>query len=451
MSKDNTQRAVFATKIGAVAATVGSAVGLGNIWRFPYETGVHGGGAFIACYIVFVLVLGVPLLCAEFMLGRGTRSNILGAFRHSSPSGRYWVGTGYMVIIASVMILWFYSVVAGWTLGYCYDSVTGVIAGMDTADIGEHFAEMTSGWRNVVLTLVFLTANAAVLLGGVTKGIERASNLLMPLLFVLLLVLCVNSLSLDGLKAGLTFLFRPDFSKITSEVLLGAMGQAFFSLSIGMGCMTVYASYFNKDSRLGRTAMSTALLDTMVAILAGVIIFPAVFTYGFSHEQGPALVFQVLPVVFGRMPGGMIWSSIFFLLLIVASLTSTVSLSEISISYFSEDLKMSRRKATLVSTAIVMAGATICALSFGPLGGIEIFGLSLFDALDFVTSNICLPLAGLAISLYVGWVVPKKFTKDQMTDAGAYPFAWYGLLMFVLRWVCPVAITLIFLNSIGLI
>ncbi|MDE6415679.1 MAG: sodium-dependent transporter [Duncaniella sp.] len=451
MSNDSSQRAIFATKIGAVAATVGSAVGLGNIWRFPYETGVHGGGAFIACYVVFVLLLGVPLLCAEFILGRGTRSNMLGAFRNSSASGRRWVGAGYMVIISSIMILWFYSVVAGWTLGYCYDSVTGSIAGMDSSAISDHFMEMTAGWRNVVLTVVFLLANAAVLLGGVTKGIERASNLLMPLLFVLLMVLCVNSLSLDGLKEGMQFLFQPDFSKIDAGVLLGAMGQAFFSLSIGMGCMTVYASYFNKESRLGRTALTTAVLDTLVAILAGVIIFPAVFTYGFSPEKGPALVFEVLPAVFGCMPGGMIWSAIFFLLLIVASITSTVSMSEISISYFEEELKMSRRAATLTSTAIVMTGAVICALSFGPLSGFTICGMPMFDLLDYVTSNICLPVAGLIISVYVGWVVPSRFSREQLTDGGTYRFPLYGLLMFVLRWVCPVGIILIFLNSIGLL
>ena len=309
-----------------------------------------------------MLALGVPLLCAEFILGRGSRSNILGAFRHASPSGRRWVPVGYMIIVTTLFILWFYSVVAGWTLGYFIESVTGTLRATDTAEINRHFAGMTSGWQNVVLTVAFLLANAGVLLGGVTKGIERASNLLMPLLFVLLIVLCINSMTLDGLREGLSFLFHPDFSKITGKVLLSAMGQAFFSLSIGMGCMTVYASYFSKDSLLGQTAVSTALLDTLVAILAGIIIFPAVFTFGFTPEKGPALVFEVLPVVFSRMPGGMIWSAIFFLLLIVASITSTVSMSEISISYFVEAHKMSRRGARLLCTTIVIVGAVVCAL-----------------------------------------------------------------------------------------
>ncbi len=356
-----------------------------------------------------------------------------------------------MIIVTTLLILWFYSVVAGWTLGYFIESVTGTLQASDTAEINRHFTAMTSGWKNVVLTVVFILFNAGVLLCGVTKGIERASNVLMPVLFILLIALCINSFTLDGLSEGISFLFHPDFSKITGKVLLSAMGQAFFSLSIGMGCMTVYASYFSKDSLLGQTAVTTALLDTMVAILAGIIIFPAVFTYGFTPEKGPALVFEVLPVVCTRSPGGMIWSAVFFLLLIVASITTTVSMSEISISYFAEEHKMSRRNATLLTTAIVITGATVCALGFGPLKGVTVAGQSIFDMLDYVSSNIFLPVGGLAISIYVGWIVPKRFSRDQLTDFGSHRFPLYGLLMFALRWICPVAITIIFLNSIGVI
>ncbi|MCM1519259.1 MAG: sodium-dependent transporter [Lachnoclostridium sp.] len=450
MISDRKERATFSTKIGAVAATVGSAVGLGNIWRFPYEAGAHGGGAFLLCYIAFVLVIGIPLLCAEFCIGRGTRSCVPEAFRKVEPSGK-WHLTGYMVIATSLLILCFYSVVAGWTLEYCYSSVTGALNFNSTASGHDHFTDLISGSRNILWTAIFLLCNLGVLLGGVTKGIERASNVLMPLLFVLLVVFCINSFTLPGFRQGMEFLFRPDFSAITPEVLLSAMGQAFFSLSLAMGCMMIYASYFNKDSRLGRTATTTAVLDTLVAILAGVVIFPAVFSFGISPSAGSALVFEVLPYVFANIPGGVIWSTLFFLLLFVATLTSTISLSEISISYFVEARKMSRRNATLLSTTIIFIGATLCALSLGMVKELSICGMTLFDFLDFVTSNICLPIIGFIVSIFVGWIVPRKFVKAQLTDNGSYRFGAYGLLMFSLRWICPGAILLIFLNSIGII
>lgn len=444
------ERAIFNTKIAAVAATVGSAVGLGNIWRFPYEAGVHGGGAFLICYVAFVFLIGVPLLCAEFIVGRGTRCNVTEAFKKLSP-GTPWHLSGRLVIITSVMILCFYSVVAGWTLEYGFASLTGALNFSDTEAGHGHFVELTSGWGNVGWTALFLIINLLVLIGGVTKGIERASNILMPLLFLILVAFCINSVTLPGFSEGISFLFHPDFSKITPSVLLGAMGQAFFSLSIGMGCMMIYASYFNKDSRLGRTAVTTAVLDTLVAVLAGIIIFPAVFSFGMSPAQGSALVFEVLPFIFGQLPGGMVWSTLFFLLLFVASLTSTVSLSEISISYFTESKGMTRRNATLLTTSIVLAGATLSAMSFGPLADFTIAGKTIFDLLDYVTSNICLPVGGFAISIYVGWIIPRKFVKDQLTDNSSYRFRYMPLLMAALRYLCPAAILLIFLNSIGLI
>lgn len=450
MQSSDPQRAVFSTKIAAVASTVGSAVGLGNIWRFPYEAGVHGGGAFMLCYIMFVFLIGIPLLCAEFVVGRGTRCNVTDAYRKLTP-GKPWYLSGHLVIVASVLILCFYSVVSGWTLEYGFASLTGRLNFSDTAEGHAHFVNLTTGAGNVFWTAAFLVINILVLLGGVTKGIERASNILMPLLFIILVAFCINSFFLPGFREGMEFLFKPDFSKITPSVLLGAMGQAFFSLSIGMGCMMIYASYFNKNSRLGRTAVTTATLDTLVAVLAGIIIFPAVFSFGMSPSQGSALVFEVLPYIFAQLPGGMIWATLFFLLLFVASLTSTVSLSEISISYFCESKKMSRRAATLLTSAIVFAGATLCALSFGPLSGVTIAGNNIFDLLDYLTSNIMLPAGGLAISIYVGWVIPRKFVKEQLTDGSSYRFRAMPLLMLSLRYICPAAILLIFLNSIGLL
>lgn len=444
------ERAVFATRFGAIATTVGSAVGLGNIWRFPYEAGIHGGGAFLLCYIAFVLVIGIPVICAEFCMGRQTRSNIFGAYRKLKP-GSPWYLAGYIGILASMLILSFYSVVAGWTVEYCLTSVFGQLDFSNTNAGHRQFLEMTTGWRPVVWTVVFLICNFLILIGGVTKGIERASNILMPLLFLLLVVFCINSFTMPGFSKGMDFLFSPDFSKITPGVLLGALGQAFFSLSIGLGCMMTYASYFNNNSRLGKTATTTALLDSTVAVLAGIIIFPAVFSFGLSPEAGPTLVFEVLPFIFSQLPAGILWSSLFFLLLFLASLTSTVSMSEISITYFCEEKKMSRKKATIISSLIGLAGGLVCALSFGPLSDMTVFGMTFFSLFDYLSSNICLPLGGMVCCIFVGWIVDRKIIRNQFTDCGRYRFPLLRMLVFCLKWICPVAIFLIFLNSTGIL
>ncbi|MDE7413616.1 MAG: sodium-dependent transporter [Muribaculaceae bacterium] len=443
-------RAVFATKFGAIAATVGSSVGLGNIWRFPYEAGIHGGGAFLLCYMLCVFLLGVPVLCAEFCMGRGTRSNVFGAYLKLSPKGK-WHLSGYIGIIASFLIISFYSVVAGWTLEYCISSITGQLDFSNTAAGHGQFLSLTTGWRPVVWTVIFMLCNFGVLSAGVTKGIEKMSNILMPILFLLLIAFCINSASLPGFREGISFLFSPDFSQITPSVLLGALGQAFFSMSLGLGCMMTYASYFNDKTRLGRTAVISSVLDASVAILAGIIIFPAVFSFGLSPQAGPTLVFEVMPHIFMQLPGGLIWSTLFFLLLFIASITSTISMSEISISFFCDEKKMSRRKSTLLSSVIAMAGALLCALSFGPLKDFTIAGLTFFDLFDYVSSNICLPIGGFICALFVGWFADTKFISDQFTDFGLYRFPMLAPLRFALRYICPVAIFLIFLNSLGLI
>ncbi|MCH5223956.1 MAG: sodium-dependent transporter [Muribaculaceae bacterium] len=450
MSHHNSNRAMFATRFGAIAATVGSAVGLGNIWRFPYEAGIHGGGAFLICYLVFVFVIGVPVLCAEFCMGRGTRSNVFGAYRKLAP-GKRWDYLGVLGIIASLLILSFYSVVAGWTIEYLINSVTGSLNFSSMEGGHNQFNELTTGWRPILWTVIFLCFNFLILIAGVTKGIERASNILMPLLFLLLVAFCINSFFMSGFADGIEYLFYPDFSKITPSVLLGAMGQAFFSMSLGLGCMMTYASYFNNRNKLGKTALTTAILDSLVAILAGIVIFPAVFTFGLTPSAGPTLVFEVLPHIFSQLPAGILWSTLFFLLLFLASLTSTVSMSEISISFFCEEKKMSRIKATILSSFISLCGGILCALSFGPLENFKIFGKDFFNLFDYISSNIFLPLGGMGCSIFLGWMVDKNFVSNQFTDYGKTKFHLLGLLVFSLRWVCPAAILLIFLNSIGLI
>lgn len=437
-------RPKFATKFGVIATTVGSAVGLGNIWRFPYEAGSNGGSAFLIIYIACVLLIGVPVVCAEFLMGRASRLNIFGAFRSLAPrSGYRWAWIGFMGIFASMLILSFYSVVAGWTAEYFAQSAASIFAG-DGAG-AESFDTFTGGWRCVMWTIVVLALNAAIVLGGVQKGIERVSNWLMPLLFVLLLVLAVNSLLLPGASAGLGFLFAPDFSSVDSATVLSALGQAFFSLSLGLGTMMIYGSYFSDDTPLVRSAVTTAGLDTLVAVLAGVIIFPAVFTFGAEPSAGPKLVFEVLPDIFHRMSGGAVWSTVFFLLLLVAALTSTISMSEICIAFMCEQWGMSRRRAVAVNTAVAMGLGVLCALSFGPMADFRVMGRTVFDLFDFATSNVFLPLGGMCVAVFTGWVVRRSVVYGQLAPA---PRVLVGCIVFSLRYIAPAAIAVIFINRL---
>lgn len=445
-------RAMFNSKFAAIATTVGSAVGLGNIWRFPYEAGVHGGGAFIFCYLVFSFLIGVPCLVAEFAMGRSTRKNVLGAYQYLSSSKRQpWYIAGYFALLGAVLILGFYSVVAGWTIEYMTGSVESMFSGgLDEAELEEQFINLTNGWRPLVWTTIFCLCNYLILVRGVTKGIEKMSNILMPVLFLLLLIFLINSTMMDGFMDGVKFMFNPDFSAITPSVMLGALGQAFFSLSLGVGCMITYASYFSENTRLTRTAVTTMLLDSSVAILSGLIIFPAVFTYGMSAEAGPTLVFEVLPTIFSRMAGGTIWSLLFFTLLFVASVTSTVSISEIIIAYLTENRKMSRVKATTVCCAITYVLAIVCTLSLGPGKNLTIAGMSIFDLFDYIASNILMPLGGMICSFFVGWVMDKKLLRQQLSEGSRHNI-WVTPLVFMLKYICPTAIFLIFLDSTGII
>lgn len=449
MSTTKKQRAQFATKFGVIATTVGSAVGLGNIWRFPYEAGTHGGGAFMLCYIAFVILLGIPVILSEFVLGRRTHANFFGCFRKLRAS-RGWYALSYMGIIASLMIASFYAVVAGWTIKYTQLAVTGQLtAGGDGINYSESFAQFTQGtWQPVIYTLLFILINHLVVSRGVQKGIERVSNVLMPLLFVILITLCINSLFLPKAGEGLRFLFQPDFSKLTSKVVIGALGQAFFSLSIGLGCMLTYASYFNGETRLVRTAGITAGLDTLVAILAGVIIFPAVFTFGYSPVAGPTLVFEVLPAVFAQLPGGAAWSSLFFFMLFVASLTSIISMSEINVTFFAEELHISRRKSTWLSSGIILIFGTLCALSFSGLSNIGEF--SFFNFFNDFSSNVLLPLGGIGVSVFAGWVLDKNILRNQLTNNGTAK-APVRIIRTAIRYIAPAGIAVVFASSLGLI
>ncbi len=451
--KGSKKRANFTSSFGVIAVTVGSAVGLGNIWRFPYEAGANGGGAFLVLNILFVFLIGVPVVAAEFLLGRYTGYGVSSAFKKLAPRSA-WRSLGYLGLGAAVLIIGFYSVVAGWTMEYIIESVKGFGGAESIEELHGHFDDFsTSSFRPLFWTILFLLCNYLILVRGVTKGIEKASNYLMPILFVILVAFAINSLTLSGATEGLSFLFKPDFSKVTGSSVLDAMGQAFFSLSIGMGCLITYASYFKKDTPIVKTSVITASLDTLVAILAGVIIFPAVFTYGMEPAAGPKLVFEILPSIFLHLKGGMIWSALFFILLFVASLTSTISICEVIITYMIDELHFSRKKAVTLNIILAIVLASLCSLSFGPLKNIQILGANIFDMFDYTASNIFLPLGGMLVSIFVGFVLDKTLVKSELLvgEKSRFTRTLANLIIFSLRWLSPVCIGLVFLFGLGII
>lgn len=450
------KKAEFATKIGLVAATVGSAIGLGNVWRFPAETQENGGAAFLLLYVGCVLLLGVPVMLGEFALGRGGRSDAVGVFRRLSP-GKKWWAVGATAILAAYLITAFYMVVAGWTLEYLWASVTGslydTLAGTDAAGTHAHFngtmnRMLHSTWDPLSATWVVIGLNIVILLRGVQKGIERMSNWLMPLLFVILLVLCVVAFTLPGAGEGLRFFLSPDFSKITPSVFVNALGQTFFSLSLGMGILITYSSYYPISTNLPKTSLTVALLSLLVAVLMGCIIFPAVMTFGLEGEsmEGATLIFVTLPEVFARMPLSQLWSALFFLLLLVAAVTSTVSVGEVGIAFLCDRFGMCRRTAVLAALCPLFVLSGLCSLSLGPLNHLTVFGMTIFDFLDNFATNILLPLVAIGTCLYVGWFGPRRLLHRQLTNQGTFRWGLTPVVTFILRYVAPLLIASILLS-----
>lgn len=443
-------RATLGGKLSAVLVAAGSSVGLGNIWRFPYVAGDNGGGAFLVIYILCVLLLGLPIMVAEFSVGRASHRNAVGAYRALDPK---WSFLGYNGVVAAFLILGFYFVVSGWTAEYMVHSVTGSLARYTTADeyksVFENFIQ--NPWRPVLYTALFVLATHFVIAMGVQKGIERSAKVLMPLLFVILIALSIHSLLMPGGEEGLRFLFRPDFSKVTPSTVLTALGQAFFSLSIGLGCLVTYASYFKNDTNITHTALQVAFIDTLVAVLAGLVIFPAVFSVGIEPTAGPSLVFVTLPAIFNTLPLSMVWSTIFFLLLVIAALTSTISLHEVLTVYVQEEWRLSRRAAAWIVTGACIALGAAASLSLGAWQWLQLGGKSFFDLLDFVTANIMLPAGGFFICIFTGWVLDRRFMPAELTNHGALRLHLWPLLGMLLRWVCPVVILLIFLDNLGVL
>ena len=449
-------RGNFGSKLGVILASAGSAVGLGNIWRFPYETGNHGGAAFILIYLGCILLLGLPIMIAEFLIGRHSQANTARAYQILAP-GTQWRWVGRMGVLAGFLILGYYSVVAGWTLEYIFEAVSNSFAGKTPAEFISSFQSFSSNpWRPALWLTLFLLATHFIIVKGVEKGIEKSSKIMMPTLFIIILVLVGCSVTLPGASRGIEFLLKPDFSKVDGNVFLGAMGQAFFSLSLGMGCLCTYASYFSKDTNLTRTAFSVGILDTFVAVLAGFIIFPAAFSVGIQPDAGPSLIFITLPNVFQQAFSGIpvlayIFSVMFYVLLALAALTSTISLHEVVTAYLHEEFNFTRGKAARLVTAGCILLGILCSLSLGVTKDFTIFGLGMFDLFDFVTAKLMLPLGGLLISIFTGWYLDKKLVWSEITNNGTLKVPIYKLIIFILKYVAPIAISVIFINELGLL
>ncbi len=449
-----TERANFGSRLGIILATAGSAVGLGNVWRFPTMAGENGGAAFILIYVLCVIMLGIPCMLNEFIIGRRAQANTARAYERLA-NGTPWRFIGYFGVFTGFLIAGYYCVVSGWCLHYVVASISGQLDGSPAA-VEQHFNDFSSNpWQPIVYLLVFFLITHFVIVRGVEKGIEKASKLMMPLLFILLIIIAIASCLLPNASEGISFLFSPDFSKVDSNVLLGALGQAFYSLSLGMGCLCTYASYFSRDTHLTKSAVQIVSIDTLIAILAGLMIFPAVFSVGGKTDAGASLVFITLPNVFSQAFSavplvGTIIALLFYLLLSVAALTSLISLHEVSTAFFHEELKISRRRGATIVTVLCSIIGVFCSLSFYN-SDISLFGMSLFSLFDFTTGQIFLPLGGFLTCLFLGWYVPKNIVHEEFTNGGTLRGRFFGIYLFCVRFICPLCILLIFFHQLGII
>ena len=442
----------FGSKIGAVLASAGSAVGLGNVWRFPTEVGNNGGAAFIFIYLICIAVIGIPVMMSEFLIGRHTHTNTISAFAKLAP-GKWWRIEGVAGVFVAFLILSYYIVISGWTLFYLIESLGGQLkADRDYSTVFNDF--VSNPWLPVLTGAAFMGLTHFVIARGVQSGIEKSSKLMMPMLLFIIGILVVCSFSMPGSSEGLHFLLKPDFSKITASVFLSAVGQAFFSLSLAMGCLCTYASYFRHDTKLPKTAVGVSVIDTFVAILSGFIIFPAVFSVeGVSVDAGPGLVFITLPsvfnIAFSHLPVlGYIFSSFFYLLLLLAALTSAISLHESVTAYVLEAFHISRKKAAAAVSISCMTLGVACSLSFGVWSDLTLFGMNIFELFDFTASKIILPIGGIIICLFTGWYLDRKLVESELTNGGTLRFRLFRLYYFIIRYVAPFAIAAVFVQEL---
>ncbi|GAA0176786.1 sodium-dependent transporter [Clostridium sediminicola] len=452
MENKKQQREVFSSKLGIIAAAAGSAIGLGNIWKFPYITGIYGGAAFIFVYLICIVLIGMPVMLSEFLIGRRAKKNAVASFEELAPRTP-WFLTGGFGVLTGFIILSFYGVVAGWTLHYVYTAVINGFKGQSPEQLNNMFGSLvTNPWQPVMWQVIFMILTAVVILGGVKDGIEKYAKILMPLLLVIIIILDIRAITLPGAGEGLAFLFKPDFSKINGEAVMAALGHAFFTLSIGMAAMITYGSYIGKKENLGVTTLQVSLADTFIALLSGLAIFPAVFAFGVKPNVGPGLVFVTLPNVFNMMPGGYIFSILFFVLLAVAALTSSISLLEVVVAYFDESLNMSRKKATITAAGIITILGAFESLTYSVVK----FNLPLFKGGEWHTlafldwmielSDLMLPIGGFFIALFVGYVMKNNDVKNELNNDGKLELWWYGTFRVLIKVLAPIAILITFIN-----
>ena len=446
MSRDS-----FGSRFGALVAMAGSAVGLGNLWRFPYLVGENGGAAFIIVYILLSFMICLPIFVSEFVVGRRSQKNAYAAFRDLS-GGSAWRWVGLMTIIVPLIVLSYYSVIGGWSIEYLLKSVTfSFTAGETQSEMSTMFGDFVSStWGPLGCLTAFLLATTVIVMVGIKDGIEKFSKIMMPLLFFIVLAIAVYSLTLPGAGKGVDYLFNPDFSKIDGKSIAAALGQAFFSLSLGFGTILTYASYVDKKENIMFQSTATAVSDLLFALIAGVAIMPAVFAFGIDPQSGPGLVFETLPYVFSQMPAGGFIAILFFLALLVAALTSSISMLEVAVAFLVEEKKFSRSAACAVLFALCMVVAVLCSLSFGPLADVQLSGRSIFDFFDNLSSNILMTLGSLLTVLFVGWRMKKTDIYDEFTNGGTLltNAKIFGVLWFLIRYICPIAVAIVFLMGV---
>ena len=453
MSHPASRRDGFTSSFGVLAATLGSAVGLGNIWKFPYLTGANGGASFLVVYLLATLIVGLPVMMAEIMLGRAARANAVSTFEKLTPGKRRpWWLVGLAGALAAFLVLAFYSEVAGWVFAYVFKSLTNQVLTSDPNVAGQVFESMISDpWQALLWQWAVLAFIGAIILMGVSKGIEAVTKRLMPVLFILLLVICVRSLTLPGALAGLEFLFWPDFSKLSAGVVLTALGLAFFKLSLGIGTMVTYGSYFRADQNIPATATRVMIADLIVSMLDGIAIFPAVFAFGFTPLAGPSLLFITIPAVFAEMPGGTLFVVLFFILTAIAATGAMLSILEVPIAVLTERFGWSRPLAVIVCVLLLAAVGSTAALSQSLLSGVRPFGMNFFDLYDYLSQNVLMPGTGIFIALFAGWVWGKSPMARELSNNGQLDNAWVvNAVGFLLRWVAPVLIAIVMAKGLGL-
>ncbi|MFH1212999.1 MAG: sodium-dependent transporter [Candidatus Neomarinimicrobiota bacterium] len=447
-------REQWTSRVGFILAAAGSAVGLGNIWKFPYLVGENGGAVFIFLYLICVIIIGLPVVIAETLIGRTAQKNPVGSFKLLSKGNPFWMGVGILGVITGFIILSYYNVIAGWCLGYVVESLKGSFQAMNNTNQAAQLFNRLSGSGRWSLTYhaIFMALTVSIIYFGVTNGIEKSSKILMPSLIIIILILIVRGITLENSRAGIVYLLKPDFTYVTGRTVLMALGQAFFSLSIGMGVMITYGSYLSKKDNIPSSATNIVVIDTVVALLAGFMIFPAIFALGMKPDQGPALLFNTLPILFNQIPGGYWFRILFFILMGVAALTSTISLLEVVTAYFVDEYNLSRKRIAIIAGTVIFLLGVPSALSFGRWSAIRIMNLSFFNFFDYLAANILLPVGGLFITIFVGWFWSRENVISEINKGAGNVSAWIlKSWYFLIRYIAPGLVAIVLLNSIGIL